>query len=122
MIPGTPHVSETLAAAELLPGLSLAFACDGKVAVFSIDGELPRDRHGDAEELLLRLLRRGCKHIVGDLSGADRTVVADQGGRIVLVKPRPSLLKRLGRMKLPEWIEFYDTRDEALAALAGQIG
>jgi anti-anti-sigma factor len=118
-----------------IPNFEFRFALDGKVAVFSVVGQLPREYHGAVEGLVLDLLREGCRYFLVDLSAADyvssggvglmsyyRKILADKHGKMVLVRPPGHVLKRLKLVRLPTWMEIYDTREAALEALAALPG
>lgn len=118
---------------EAFPGMKLEMACGGKVAIFSVVGELPAASRATAAEFLNEILKRGCRHVVGDLSRATRIsstgigmlayyrkMLEAQGGRIVLVKPPPEVLRQLEAIKLSTWIGMHDTRDAALAAVTSR--
>ena len=113
-----------------IPGLKIEFSPDGIVAVFTIKDHIPPDRIPEVEEFFMAAFESGCRRLLVDMSeaasmsdtGAGLIVyyvkmLRAKGGGLAVVRPRGISMEQLAPINLETSVGFYDTREEALAAL-----
>ena len=110
-----------------IPGLEIELLDGGQIAVFNISGEVPRDCYSDINEMLHRLVTKGCRALIGDCSRAERITstgvgfmsfysnyLHERGGVLAVARPPEAVMRQIAHTNIEEVVPFFDTRDQAL--------
>jgi len=110
-----------------IPGLQLDYLDDGDIVVFTISGEVSRDRYDEINEFVQTVIRRGAKALIGDCSRAGRISstgvgmmayyckeMRERGGHLVVVRPPDGIMKTLSPSSVERFVPFFDTLEDAL--------
>lgn len=114
-----------------IPNFRMRLLDDRQVVVLSIQGRMPREAVSAAVDEFDRVMKLGYLKVVGDLSMTEevssegvgawlyyRERLEAVGGKVVLVRPPESLMRRLSALGVTDRFPFADSLENALDMMA----